>query len=456
MGRVLEKTVNVGQSAYQGYRLRDRSKPDPELTSVGAGTPCGEYLRRYWHPVALAEDVGTAPLLIRVLGEALVLFRERGGRYGLVNRHCPHRQASMEYGTCEDRGIRCCYHGWLFDVDGTLLETPGQPEEVSRRLCETVQLGAYPTREYKGLVFAYMGPIELEPPFPVFDAYDIPGMTLMPYKAPFRCNWLQVLDAILDPIHTSFLHSRISRVQFSEALGELGVLGFSERGQQIVGTNTRRVGENIWVRVNELIFPNFTQAGAAFATDGTQTRYFGRSSFTRWVVPVDDENTLAIAWGCFGDRGDPEKWMSREGCELIEQGELFDRTYEERQRYPGDAEATEGMGTITVHADEHLAPSDRGVVLMRRRLREAIRELQKGVQPAQPTRPDGLPIRTLGGDTVLRVPLLPGTDDMALLRHIGNKVLEIQMAGDDKPGIERDAWVIEELKGLEQRGGDRL
>lgn len=449
MNQIVEPT---GAARCQGYQLsKQRNAPDPELTQVGPGTPCGEYLRRYWHPVALAEDVGEVPYKLRILGEDLILFRERGGRYGLVHQRCPHRLASLEYGTCEDRGIRCCYHGWLFDVDGTLLETPGQPEEVGSKLRESVQLGAYPVREYKGLIFAYMGPPEKIPPFPIYDAFDIPGMTLMPYKAPFHCNWLQVLDAILDPIHTSFLHSRISRVQFTEALGELGVLGFAERGMQIVGTNTRRVNDNVWIRVNELILPNFTQAGAAFATDGTKVRYFGRSSFTRWVVPIDDENSWAIAWACFGERGDPPQWMTREGCELIEQGELFDRTYEEKQRHPGDAEATEGMGRITVHADEHLAPSDRGIAVMRQRMRKAVRDLVAGKEPPQPTAPAGQTIRSLGGDTVIHAPARKGGDDEAFLKEIGKKVLDIQMAGDARSDAERDDWVIAELKAYEKQ-----
>ena len=113
---------------------------------------------------------------------------------------------------------------------------------------------------------------------------------------------------------------------------------------QYLGANTRRVDDNIWVRVNELILPNFTQAGSAFAADGTKTRYFGRSSFTRWVVPVDDEHCVAIAWGNFGEGAEPIEFNNTEGCERIEAGEIIDRNWKEKKESPGDTAAGEGMG----------------------------------------------------------------------------------------------------------------
>ena len=281
------------EAAYRGYGTRFEAEPDQELTRIGPGTPCGEYLRRFWHPVALSSELADLPVAMRILGEDLVVFRDGDGRAGLVHRRCPHRRASLEYGTCQRRGIRCCYHGWHFDVDGTLLDAPGQPPQVQARLKRRVRLGAYPAFEYRGLVFAYLGPPEHMPEFPVYDTFELPDMEMVPYRAPFRCNWLQVLDAILDPVHTSFLHSSISREQFSAGFGEVGRMDFFDRSAWLMGTNTRRVGDNVWFRVNELVLPNFTQAGAAFAADGTKPRYYGRTAFVRWVVPVDDENTVA-------------------------------------------------------------------------------------------------------------------------------------------------------------------
>ena len=303
--------------------------------------------------------------------------------------------------------------------------------------------------EYKGLIFSYLGPIGELPEFPVFDAMEFENMEMVPYQAPFRCNWLQVLDAILDPLHTSFLHSNIGRVQFSEGFGEIGQMDFFERATWLLGVNTRRVGENVWFRVNELVLPNFTQAGSAFTADGTQRRLYGRSSFTRWVVPVDDENTLALAWANFGERGDPPEWNTPEGPELIEQGEVFDRTYEQRQRSPGDAEATEGIGRITVHQNEHLVSSDRGIILMRKRLREQIRAVQKGETPERASASISGLIPTYGGDTVLRIPRMGAQDESQTLSKLAHAFMEMQYQADDLNEDERVRFVREKLTELE-------
>lgn len=446
--------MNVEQFSlrgYAGYETRLSAHPDEELTQVGPETPCGEYLRRFWHPVYLTNDLCDLPVALKILGEELVLFRDLSGTLGLVHKRCPHRQASLEYGKCEEHGIRCCYHGWHFDTDGKLLDAPGQPENLSDRLKLRIKLGAYPVVEYKGLIFSYMGPIAEMPEFPVFDAMEFEKMEMVPYKAPFRCNWLQVLDAILDPLHTSFLHSNIGRVQFSEGFGEVGQMDFFERDVWMLGVNTRRVGENVWFRVNELVLPNFTQAGSAFAADGTQRRLYGRSSFTRWVVPVDDENTLALAWANFGERGDPPERNTPEGPELIEQGEVFDRTYEERQRSPGDAEATEGMGRITVHKNENLVSSDRGITLMRKRLREQIRAVQNGETPARASVANSGLIPTYGGDTVLRIPLKGDPDESQTLSELAHAFMKMQYQADGLNEDERVRFVGERLTELETK-----
>ena len=445
---------HLHSAGFRGYESRFSAEADDELTRVGPGTPCGDYLRRFWHPVAIASQVRDLPIALRILGEDLVLFRDGEGRFGLVHRRCPHRQASFEYGTCEQRGIRCCYHGWHFDIDGTLLEAPGQPPAAQQRLKSRVRLGAYPAFEYKGLVFAYMGPWDDLPEFPIYDTLELADMEMVPYEAPFRCNWLQVLDAIVDPIHTSFLHSSISREQFSEEFARVGKMDFFQRADWLLGCNTRRVGDNVWLRLNELVFPNFTQAGAAFATDGTLQRYYGRSAFSRWVVPVDDENTVVLAWANFGERGDPPQWNTPEGPELIEQGEVFDRSYEQRQRFPADAEAVEGMGPVTIHGNENLAPSDKGVALMRQRLRERIRALADGGQPRRATDLGLLPLPTYGGDTVLKMPRRNGDDESEGLSKLAHAFMDLQFEADAMPEPQRVAFITDGLKNLESAGLD--
>ena len=328
-----------------GYHRTRPGGHDELLVRVGPGTPAGEYLRRYWQPVRLARDLGDAPQRVRILGEDLVLFRDGSGRAGLVHRHCPHRRASLEFGVCETRGIRCCYHGWLFDVDGTILEIPGQPPGVEERRRASTRLGAYPVKEYKGLIFAYLGPPAAVPEFPVYDTLEMPDHEMVPYQAPFGCNWLQVQDAILDPLHTAFLHSRTSREQFSAGFGEIGEMAFYERPMSFLGTATRRVGDNVWIRVNELVLPNYTQSGAAFAADGTRQRYFGRTAFARWIVPIDDYRTMCFALGDSSASGatrrtaTPPRARSSSSRVSVSTG-----PYEERQRFPRRPRSLRGHG----------------------------------------------------------------------------------------------------------------
>jgi hypothetical protein len=259
-----------------------------------------------------------------------------------------------------------------------------------------------------------------------------------------------VLDAIIDPVHTSFLHGQSSGTQFSEGFAELGEIEFFERGMQYLGANIRRVDDNVWVRVNELILPNFTQAGSAFATDGTKSRYFGRSSFTRWVVPVDDNHCVAIAWANFGERGDPIKYNNKEGCERIEGGEIIDRSWEEKQKSPGDTEAVEGMGSISAHKGEHLMPTDKGVMAYRKHIRKSIKALQEGIEPKQPKN-NGEIIKTYGQDTVLRVPKR-NIDDRKFIKSIGSVVMKLQFDSEKMSIKDRDSFIINELSNMEKNG----
>ena len=436
---------------YRGYLQSEESKIDNVLAHISPGSPCGEFFRRYWHPVSLSSEVGKNPIPLKILGEELVLFRTTNEELGLVHKHCLHRNASLVFGKCENKGIRCCYHGWLFAPDGEILETPGEEEnsESSRNIRERLRLGAYPVTEFNGLIFSYMGPPNEMPEFPIYDSFSIPGITTRPYQIDYNCNWLQILDAIMDPIHTSFLHSTISGAQFSKGLGEIGELEVYERGIQFLGSNTRRVNDYVWVRVNELILPNFTQAGAAFAADGTKTKLFGRSSFTRWVVPIDDTHSMSLAWGNFGERGDPIEYNTKEGCELIEQGELVDRPWKEKQSRPSDAEAVEGMGEISKHKGEHLMPTDKGIMLYRRKIRKLIKDLENGEKIPQPQQIPGEAVRTNGQDTVLKIPQKE-TNDRKYIRSIGSEVMKMQFEAEKMPLDKRDNYIMGKLNIMEQ------
>ena len=227
---------------YQQYSQRQVPQEDAEITHTGPGTPCGEYMRRFWQPVAMSSELKDVPLAVRLLGEDLVLFRAGNGKVGLLDRHCSHRGTSLEFGRLEKDGLRCCYHGWLYDVDGTILETPGEanPKALSGRIFH----GAYPLHEFQGLIFAYMGPPEKKPPFPHFDIFDLPGDRLVPYAINTPCNWLQVHENAVDPAHGVFLHTIISGTQFSTQFAKVPLMEFHESPGGMFCVSTRRVDDS--------------------------------------------------------------------------------------------------------------------------------------------------------------------------------------------------------------------
>ncbi|MDZ4734769.1 MAG: Rieske 2Fe-2S domain-containing protein [Rhodospirillaceae bacterium] len=442
--------LSIDMGRYKGYRLNSRPEADPELTHVTPGTPAGEYLRRFWHAIALSSEIRDLPVGIQVMGEDLVLFRDLKGRIGLLHRHCMHRQASLEYGRISEQGIRCCYHGWLFDVDGTVLDMPGEPDGgQTKRLRDTYRQGAYPALEYKGLVFAYMGPPELAPPFPIYDTFEIPETEMVPYAAEFPCNWLQVTENGIDPVHSMFLHTNVNGAQFAETWGVIGEVEYLDADISVYCTIGRRVGDNIWTRVQENILPNITQSGAVLTIDGKSQKYFGRNTFFRWCLPVDNTNTRVLGWANFGSRTDPKELNTPENIERLEQGEVFDRTYEEEQRRPGDYAAMTGQGPIVVHEREHFVTSDRGVARFRNRIKRAVRELANKTEPTQPTARGITPIPTYSGDTVLNLPVT-GNSDKERVRETVNRVFETIRSADRLSGEKRDSFIIEELKKLER------
>jgi phenylpropionate dioxygenase-like ring-hydroxylating dioxygenase large terminal subunit len=197
-----------------------------ELTEVGRGTPMGELLRRYWHPVGRCEDACGTPRRVRVLGEDLVLFRDQQGRAGLLHERCAHRGASLYYGRTEPQGLRCCYHGWLFDAQGHCLDQPCEPNNDH---CARVRQPWYPVQERYGLIFAYLGPADRQPLLPRHELLEnlrdgefieaddnsigSGGPALVP------CNWLQHYENVVDPYHVPILHGSFSGPQFVAQMG---------------------------------------------------------------------------------------------------------------------------------------------------------------------------------------------------------------------------------------------
>ncbi|MDA0261867.1 MAG: Rieske 2Fe-2S domain-containing protein, partial [Proteobacteria bacterium] len=205
----MNQADNPSRRPFAGYFQPPIRVVDPELTRTGPGTPCGELMRRFWQPIALSSELGERPLALMIMGEKLVLFRDKGGRIGLFHRNCAHRGTSLEWGIPMARGLRCCYHGWTYDIDGRCLETPGEPPQSQLR--NSVVQGACPVREVDKLIFAYMGPPEELPEMPVWDTQTQPDSNVEAFSILFDCNWLQTHENGIDPIHGVFLHARPPR-----------------------------------------------------------------------------------------------------------------------------------------------------------------------------------------------------------------------------------------------------
>ena len=414
---------------YGAYYHREVPEEDAELTHTGPGTPCGEYLRRFWQPVAHSEELLDLPLRIQIMGEDLVAFRDKGGKVGVLELHCPHRGTSLEFGVVEERGIRCCYHGWQFDVDGTILDTPGEP--ANSTLKDRLRQGSYPVHEYRRLVFAYMGPPDKRPPFPVYDVFDRPGFRLeVGTKNVKHCNWLQIMDNVVDPVHESFLHARVSNVQFTDVEGRpmegLKDVGEFDVMETPVGLNcfqTRRVGEDIWSRAIEWVIPNIAQIPDPRALPpeyvNGQEMLCALPRIFRWRVPKNDTETLEFTFVRVPE-GEEDEYTKNPGFAVAAQLAGRARSYEDRQRYPADYDAQVGQRMIARHALEHLATTDRGVIQMRKMMREGIRAVAWGEDPkGLNTKGEGR-VSTYGSDTILRVaPAGSEEDDRELVRETG-------------------------------------
>ncbi|XDZ66015.1 Rieske 2Fe-2S domain-containing protein [Alphaproteobacteria bacterium LSUCC0684] len=398
------KTV---KGAFSGYDiLLDTSDDDAEITHIDRGTPCGEYLRRFWQPVMLSAELGDLPKKITLLGEELVLFRDKSGDLGLFHKHCAHRGASLEYGIIADHGLICCYHGWHYAIDGTLIRAGSEPENspVHRRVVQ----GAYPTHEFEGVIFAYMGPTGTIPPFPQFDTLLDDGVEKIPFSITTHCNWLQVYENTQDPIHVLHLHARSSGVQFGAASGIDQMIEYRDTPLGMINVQTREVGENIWIRTTETILPNMNQGGAIWE-EAESEKVFNRSAFTRWMVPQDNFVTRTIGWRLFSHDLDPRNQgdRSKVGVESIDFiGQTKDeRSYEESQRQPGDYEAQVSQRPIAIHRLENLASSDRGVARVRQMIRDRIRALEAGTEPDQPSANKLGQIATFVQDSVFKASL---------------------------------------------------
>jgi tert-butyl alcohol monooxygenase / tert-amyl alcohol desaturase len=433
---------------YSGYYHREVPEPEWDLVRTGPNTPMGEYFRRFWQPVCLASQLKDLPLAIRVLGEDLVAFRDKAGSVGVLNRHCSHRGTSLEFGRIELHGIRCCYHGWLFDVDGRVLETPGEPPQS--RIKETHCIGAYPAMEYHGIVHAYLGPPDQTPPFPRYDVFEIPGVKFAPSAIPHANNWLQSYENNMDPFHSAFLHTRLTE-HFVDPFAILPQVTWqvTEGGDGILYTARRRINDDlVWIRNLHCRFPNEAYIPSVFDL-GTEPLYFQQAFYARRLVPNDDEHCTFFSWRIHGEGfegGEPE----RNGWNSIDMdGQTEQRTYELKQRQPGDWEAQGSQRRIAIHKLEHLGATDIGVAKMRRALRDVINGKAPKAWPA---------VNGAAGDmkniytqnSLLRVTRRSdAAQEQRTLAGLGEEVTNVIIRADDYAGAQRKAFIVARLKEIE-------
>jgi 5,5'-dehydrodivanillate O-demethylase oxygenase subunit len=352
------------------------------LTQVGRATPMGDLLRRYWQPIgALAELDGKWTRRVRLLGEDLILFRDRQGELGLIAEQCPHRRASFLHGIPTERGIRCPYHGWEFNAQGKCLNQPNELDNPNFR--EKVGTDAYPVEEMGGLLFAYLGP-QPAPLLPRFDGFVAPGTIRMMGRVVLPVNWLQIMENSLDPIHTEWLHGHHYEFQKEQEGVKVAISAKHEKidfREFEFGITKHRLlaghseDSDDWRIGHPIVFPNILAVG----NGDEASRYF---SF-QMRVPVDDTHTLHLWYNAYV----PPKGADVP-AHLRETVHVYDVPYlDEHGEFIVDNVDGQDMmawvtqGPIADRTRENLGSSDKGVAMYRRVLRREIKKMQQGQDP---------------------------------------------------------------------------
>jgi 5,5'-dehydrodivanillate O-demethylase len=342
------------------------------LTRVGRGTPAGEMLRRYWWPVGFSEKVTAKgePVKVKLLCEDLVLFRDRQGALGLLGLHCSHRGTSLEFGRVEDAGIRCCYHGWLYDIQGRCIEQPAEPENSLFK--DRVRHPAYKVRDLGGFIFAYIGP----EPAPLLPEYDLllreDGERELGAGREY-CNWLQRAENSVDQTHLVALHAS----EYPHMALKRPVIGW-ERKEYGAKISTAVPGISK-AKSSHWIFPSHTRHTTA--RKGRKPDHA-----LRFRVPMDDTNT-ATFWLRFYPYPEEERnkpfVLRIRGFENDQPG-VYERVEDGWwgiASHDQDRVAQESQGAIYDRTQEHLGASDQGVIMLRTMIKESIEAVQQGKDP---------------------------------------------------------------------------
>ncbi|GAB5458341.1 MAG: aromatic ring-hydroxylating dioxygenase subunit alpha [Henriciella sp.] len=346
------------------------AEENQRFTQVGPGTPMGELLRRYWHPIAAISELKHSRVKpVRLLGEDLVLYRAKNNEFGLIDRQCPHRRADLSYGIVEECGLRCSYHGWMFDHNGKCLEQPY--EDVARpaaKFKDKTEIKAYPVQTLAGMVFAYLGPLPA-PLLPNWEPFNWKNGFQQIVFADIPCNWFQCQENSCDPVHFEWMHRNwASRLSNDEA--KYGPKHLELKFEEF------EFG-HLYMRIRE-----DTDQSSEHWTIGTASLFpnaFFLGDHIEWRVPVDDYNTLSVTWAFSptpkenhpfvqdeipswkGPIKDPEtgKWIT---SHVMNQ----------------DIVAWVGQGVIADRTKEHLGASDKGITMMRKVFRENLKLVEAG------------------------------------------------------------------------------
>ena len=380
------------------------------LTQTGPGAPMGDYMRRFWTPFMLSNEIAEPdgpPVRVRVLGESLLAFRNSDGEVGLVDEFCPHRRVSLFFGRNEECGLRCVYHGWKFDINGDCVDLPSEP--ASSNFQDKVKLKAYPVREKAGIIWAFMGPKELMGGLPELEWMEVPDDYRYQSRWYQECNYAQAVEGEIDSAHVSFLHSNLKNdaankaaltgAFFSEDTAPKWKVTESESGMTL-GARRRVDGGRYYWRMNQWLYPYYTMIAPVP----------GESRTARMWVPADDGHCNIICITYRNDHAVSEQelhnWRTGAAAHAaLEPGSLIptanagnnyniDRDFQRTGSFTGisgiraqDAAMTESAGAIVDRSLEHLGTSDTAIIKMRRLMIDGARNLENGIEP--PSAQDG-------------------------------------------------------------------
>ena len=364
------------------------------LTQIARGTPMGEFLRRYWWPVNVSAELKDKPTLVRVFGENLVLFRDRKGQVGLIGSQCAHRRANLCFGTLSGGGLRCRYHGWVYDVNGKLIETPGEPADST--LKDRVTHPAYPVQELGGLIWAYFGP-QPAPLLPPFDFLAAEGERYARITGISNCHWLQCSENGLDPFHVNFTHA----VTWTDLDVEPDLVDFQENEYGLryrTWRKTKDRDEEYYFRDHYWLMPGLSlgSGGSVRLLEGGSENVKGDAMMpktARFSTPIDETHTLITRVHWLSAKSGLK--FARRPMTTAEWQAVAVEPYQEQRNADNpvlgydwpktiatqDATLQDSIGPVLDRHNENLSVIDRGTVLLREMLLHGIADVKRGRDP---------------------------------------------------------------------------